>query len=224
MNAPLSKTTANDLVAERPNVFGGVMAQLAAPDLQLSRWSRLFRDVENCRVLGRVELSIEHAQKHRAMALARYRYLPPGEDLDRWHIAFQEAAYGESREPEARLLVGLMLDANPTARSFSSETYTDAIAEFVTADDARDPGMGFIGFTPAVVAAAVREILRTQKFVPTIAEFLEVTKRKRMEFWQAMARTQTAIVMRENAERILIETGDLTVAAADDGMDDEVPF
>lgn len=97
--------------------------------------------------------------------------------------AVREAAFGETNPVAARALFGLMLDAIPAARNINAATYIDALTATLLSDPEVERGENGPhtrgGFTPVVLAAAMREIWRTATFAPSIAEVLEACRDRR---------------------------------------------
>jgi hypothetical protein len=156
-----------------------------------------------------VGLNTEKAFKCRDAALRRCKKMPSMEKLQTARDAFREATYGKTDEAAARL-IGV---AMPAAVNYNAATsYTDAMVDVLmfSDDDDRYPG-----FTPPVLALAARDILRTERFPPSIALFLERAREERGNFYRLLAAANTLIELRDDAEWVLIMTDDITLP--DDG-------
>jgi hypothetical protein len=114
---------------------------------------------------------------------------------------------GETNAPAARALFALMLAAIPAAKGFDSAVYLDALLNTVLSEPAEEPnqygGQRHVGgFTPVVIASAVRAIWRSKTFTPSIAEVLETLRaqRRSLQAGASLARSIQAM-KRQAAER-----------------------
>jgi len=97
--------------------------------------------------------------------------LPTSADARALYEALSKAL---AQQPDSRttlVLLGLMVDAFPSARIPQPQTYLEAL----TADVIDG------GYSPAAVAMACREIRRTKTFVPSIAEVLQACEEARKQ-------------------------------------------
>jgi hypothetical protein len=104
-------------------------------------------------------------------------------------------------------LFALMLAAIPAAKGFDSAVYLDALLNTVLSEPAEEPnqygGQRHVGgFTPVVIASAVRAIWRSKTFTPSIAEVLETLRaqRRSLQAGASLARSIQAM-KRQAAER-----------------------
>ena len=110
---------------------------------------------------------------------------------------------GETNAPAARALFALMLAAIPAAKGFDSAVYLDALLNTVLSEPAEEPNQRHVGgFTPVVIASAVRAIWRSKTFTPSIAEVLETLRaqRRSLQAGASLARSIQAM-KRQAAER-----------------------
>jgi hypothetical protein len=156
------------------------------------------------------DLLIERANENREAAIRRVRGLPSTQDLARAGNLFEAAATDPTDELKSRVLIGLMLDGLPTAKTLASANYIDAMLDALLFE-ARDDVTRLTTFSPPVLAGSVRKVWRVHKFAPAITEFLSIARDERTSFWNAERWTWRLYDIRCNAEDILIETGDLTI-------------
>lgn len=210
--APRSASPAQLEIAERSNLVQRVMAEFAEPlDLmrQLKPWFR--------RLPGMQHLSVKNAAANRDRALRRCAALPAEAVLDRATDLFREAAIGRTDEPQTRLMVGLMLDGLPSARTLPSASYIDAMIDSILYEEPEfEEFPGAVGFAPVVLASTLRAVWRTLTFPPSIAEFMKLALERRFGFWDGAFKADELRAILQNAEDVLIETGDLKCNWPDD--------
>jgi hypothetical protein len=79
--------------------------------------------------------------------------------------------------PVNRILAGLLLDAFPQAQGGQPETFIEVLVSDITE----------LGHAPIVVAHALRELRRTVKFRPTIAEVCEACSATKETIWRMLS-------------------------------------
>jgi hypothetical protein len=105
----------------------------------------------------------------------------------------QASTLGTSDEIASRAMIGMLLDAFPHSRPPNLDAYAGSMLHDVAS----------MGFNPAVVAAACRELRRTLKFPPAISEMVAAceAERERYERLSRLAATQAEILGR--AEQLI---------------------
>jgi hypothetical protein len=173
---------------------------------------------------------LDRATEFRSQALARHKLVPTTAALVSAEEELRAAAYVPATEAQIRFLVGRMLSAIPSAVRFESETYFDAAVEALTFTDEHQPAC----FSAAVIAEAVRQVIRSTTFVPPIAELVDHCRKIRNGEYsdngttikpglvEMLDRLYRLIELRDNCEEILIECGDgeLVCGPDGDGFDD----
>jgi len=194
-----------------------VMAPYAGPIKKL----RKYRQFEEW--LPVFDLPTKNPEKHhRALAAERWQFIPEFPDLLEAMDAFG-TAFHETDETIIRVLIGLMLDGLPSAKTLPSASYTDALVFLLSdLDDDEDQPTSEC-FSALVIAAAAVEVWRSSTFAPSPAEFLAAAKRKRREFHRAHQVANRLYDLREQAESILIRFGDIK-SEAGRGDGDDIPF
>ena len=84
---------------------------------------------------------------------------------------FKAAASVQATPPQVTMIMSVALDAFPTARVTSLETYVEAIVLAAEFDEEAVP------ISPAALALAMVRLLQRQSFTPTIAEVLAEGKK-----------------------------------------------
>lgn len=148
--------------------------------------------------------------KNREKARFRYGIIPDQtEVLAKAEHLFHAAEHEPAPVDWLRAAVHLMLAGFPNARGVS-EHYAAGIVDAVMDD--QEVWQGYApGFSCAVTVRAIREVKRGSKFVPTHTEFLELCQKHRRQFqsWQwDLTRLTT---LRDQAEAILINLGEVQV-------------
>ncbi len=92
-----------------------------------------------------------------------------------------------------RLLIGLMLDAFPTAGRETRDGYFATLVHEIATD----------GHSPTVVAVACRRLRRTLRFPPTVAEMLDECSKVRAELARSIEITAAVVARATDAERLL---------------------
>jgi hypothetical protein len=156
---------------------------------------------------------------HRAIAAERWQFIPDFREVLDAVDAFR-AAFNETDEPNIRVLVGLMLDGLPSAKTLPSAGYTDALV-FLLSDLDGDEDEPIECFSALVIAAAAVEVWRTVTFAPSPAEFLAIAKKKRREFHRAYTVANRLYDLRDQAEAVLLHFGDIKPRP---GNEDDIPF
>ena len=119
-------------VKVRTDLVRSVMAPYARPMRMLRRY-RAFDEW-----LPVVDLPSEKPEEHhRRIAKERFKFMPDFRELLDAADAFG-AAYNETDEGNIRILIGLMLDGLPSAKTLPSASYVDALVFCLTDVDDDD--------------------------------------------------------------------------------------
>lgn len=198
------RQTAPGVLAPRKDLVRSVMAEYVRPIQQLRRF-REFGDW-----LPQFDLPTKNPEDHhRQIAKERWHSLPDFPELLDAINAFGEGWEGtESDEALTRVMIGLMLDGLPSAKTLPSASYIDALV-FILSDDEPDEITGCFNFQPLALAAAVAQIWKTSTFAPSPAEFLAVARKKRAEFYRASETANRLYDLRSQAELVLLTFGDI---------------
>jgi hypothetical protein len=153
-------------------------------------------------------LDLKHPAKHRHEAMERYEAIPDDRVLFGVSHLFEAAEFKPADEDWLNAAIVMMLDSMPNSGKVSV-TYRHSIVDAIIYD-AEAWGRGYTTpFSCAVVTAAIREARRTSKFVPAHSEFLELCRQHRSKFHTLQSNVRDLIEVRQNAEDILLATGDL---------------
>jgi hypothetical protein len=204
-------------IKARPDLVRAVMAHYARPMRMLRRY-RAFDEW-----LPVQDLPAENPSEHdRKIATERWKFIPDFRGLLDAIDAFR-AVFNETDEANIRVLVGLMLDGLPSAKTLPSASYTDALV-FVLCDpeDDEHQSPGSECFSALVIAAAVVEVWRSATFAPSLAEFLTIAKKKRLQFHRAYQIANRLYDLRCQAEDVLLIFGDIEPEPR--GEEDDIPF
>lgn len=212
MNAPIVISNP----AAPPAIFTETMKQCGRPDRQLRRCANLFKWYGDER---KYDLEPAHSFT-RDRAIARYERIPPERTLIGLREVFDGAVNGQANEGATRLLLGLMLDAMPTARNVATEVYVAALVDLLADPAMADDYLGATAITPEAVAGAVRETLLRAQFVPTINELIERMKKKRAEFFWASRKIEDLQAMQCDARLALCELGEAARIRTEERRDD----
>jgi len=130
----------------------------AMRQIHLSRWPE-------GKVFSPPELDTEAAGAAKVLSVSeiqeRLAELPAPEQLADAAQCIVRIATAPPNQNQTRLLVGLMVDSYPNGRPHAPDVYTEALI------------LAAEGVPPTVVALACHEIVRTCKFLPAPAEFIE---------------------------------------------------
>jgi hypothetical protein len=203
-------------IKARTDLVRAVMAPYARPMRMLRRY-RAFDEW-----LPVSDLPAENPEEnHRKIAAERWKFIPDFRELLDATDAFG-AVFIETDEVTIRILVGLMLDGLPSAKTLPSASYTDALT-FILSDleDDEDQLPGEC-FSALVIAAAVAEVWRSATFAPSLAEFLTLAKKKRLQFHRAYHVANRLYDLRCQAEDVLLILGDIKPEPR--GEEDDIPF
>ncbi len=138
-------------------------------------------------------------------ARTRIAHLPERDVLHDELELIHQSVFEPATELQIRALIGVMLDALPTAGAQVKVTYLDAMTE--TLRHTRDEGEGgAAGFSAAVLARSIRMIWARSKFPPAIAEFIAIAREARAEFRNALRLTERLIDIRLDAEDLVEAT------------------
>jgi hypothetical protein len=154
-------------------------------------------------------LHVKRANEHQAAALERCEQIPADRIMYAVDKVFRAAEFEAAPEPWLHAAIGLMLDSMPNAKN-TSPSYRFALVDAMMHDPDVFGGYG-PGFSHAVLAQSVREIRRTAEFVPSHATFLKLCSSHRSQFQKWQWSVSSLIDLRQNAEDVLIATGDLKV-------------
>jgi hypothetical protein len=199
----------------RRDLVRAVMAPYAEPMKKLRQFSQYH---EWLPVLDLPAESFE--AHHRAIAAERWKFIPDFRELLDAMNAFG-AVFNEADEATIRILIGLMLDVLPSAKTLPSASYTDGLV-FLLSDGDEDDTSPIECFSALVIAAAATEIWRSATFAPSPAEFLALAKKKRREFHRAHVVADRLYDLRTQAELVLISFGDVETRRTDN--EDDIPF
>ena len=213
----VERVAAPGLVASRKDLVRTVMADYAGPIRKLRQFQK-FGDW-----LPQFDLRTENPEDyHRAIAKDRWAFLPSFRDLLDAVDAFRQGWGGEAPdEARTRVMIGLMLDGLPSAKSLPSASYVDALM-FILSDDEQDDQSGSVHFRPLALAGAVAQVWKTATFAPAPAEFLSLARKQRSEFYQATRTADRLYDLRCQAEEVLLNFGDITPEPR--GGDGDIPF
>src|ERR1700722_12658296 len=115
--------TAHGVIAPRKDLVRSVMAEYAGPIQQLRRFREFWE------WLPQFDLPAKNPEDHhRQIAKERWRSLPDFPELLDAINVFGEGWEGtESDEARTRVMIGLMLDGLPSAKTLPSASYIDAL-------------------------------------------------------------------------------------------------
>jgi hypothetical protein len=122
---------------------------------------------------------------------------------------FDDAVRKSAPEPWLHLALGTMLAGMPNATNVAVD-YSISIVDTLMHDDEEiwekdcEPG-----FSAPIFVSAIRKVRREQKFVPSAAEIFEACKIYRKRFRELEGNANLLISVRENAEAVLNEWGDV---------------
>jgi hypothetical protein len=200
----------------RRDLVRSVMAPYAEPMRKLRKFRRFHE------WLPVLDLQVENPDSHhRAIAAERWQFIPDFRELLDAMNDFG-TAYNETDEANIRVLVGLMLDGLPSAKTLPSAGYTDALVFLLSDLDDDEDQTPIECFSALVIAAAAVEVWRSATFAPSPAEFLTLAKKKRREFHRAFTVASRLYDLRSQAELVLLFFGDIKARPVDD--DDNIPF
>jgi hypothetical protein len=202
-------------VKVRTDLVRSVMGPYAAPMRKLRRY-RQFDEW-----LPVIDLPTEKPEEHdRKIAAERWQFIPDFRELLDAADSFG-TVFNETDEGNIRILIGLMLDGLPSAKTLPSASYVDALVFCLTDVDDDDDDQPI--FSALVIAAAVVEVWKSSTFAPSPAEFLLLVKKKRHEFYRAFRVANRLYDLRCQAEEILLHFGDIKSEPVR-GDGDDVPF
>jgi len=156
-------------------------------DAQLGEW------------LGVKLLDLRQPNAMRDRALTRHRQLPQRETLHAWDDELHRALDGKADEHMLSVLLATMLDGFPRGMVPNVRTYVGG-ALLV---------MGHDALSPEILAAAIIRIWRKDRFLPTIAELQDEFDHACQSAVNARRVVTKMIALLDNAEEILIATGDI---------------
>jgi hypothetical protein len=154
-------------------------------------------------------LSLKQPGKHRAAAWDRFEHIPEDAALYRDRALFEAAETEPAPEAWLHAAAGLTLDSIPAAKDLP-RSYRFGLVDLLMDDET--------GFSYAAVAMASREVRRILgDLPPSQAAFLHACVKARAGFRKLVALTEQLIEVRQNAEDILNELGE--VKFGEDEMD-----
>lgn len=148
---------------------------------------------------------LEDAEELRGLALERARGIPDCGRLHRFRAMFSAVLRGATEPELTRALLCKMLSVMPAARAQSPEAYVEAALAELAEGDLETADGDLLGFSPPIIAAAARSIIRKITFTPSIAELLDACQAARRDFRQAARDTSLLLRLRAEADLILVE-------------------
>jgi hypothetical protein len=194
------------------------VAVTAAPLLdKLLAPVRTFRDLEQWldRAAGDrwlVQLDRRRARENAAVARQWLAEMPSEAAIKAAIESFEDATTVQASRQHIRLVLSFLVDAFPNARLNCADAYLDGLAIVLTDDEHGD------AFSAPVLAAAVKRLLVTSKFVPVPAEVVAEARSVRAKFHAGAVRGRHLLELRWSAEDVLIALGEITIDP------DEIPF
>jgi hypothetical protein len=176
--------------------------------------------------LPKPDLRSKNPDEHdRREARERWQMLPDFKQLSADMNAFEEGWRPDTDELKARILIGLMLDCLPSAKTLPSASYIDGLVFTLLNDFEVTTYSGCCTYPPLAIAAAVKDVLKTMTFAPSPAEFLTIAQAKREEFRRFDNVAARLYDLREQCEGVLLRFGDIKPEPPEPGdMDDDIPF
>jgi hypothetical protein len=158
--------------------------------------------------------------QHRHEALRRYQLVPDFDRLDVMCNLFHAAEHEPASEAWLHVAIGLMLDSMPNAKNVSP-SYRFSVVDSMLYDekvfeDYRP------GFSQAVMYRTIQDVRRTSEYAPTPAVFLEKCVAHRLWFKHRRNSVGCLWHIRDNAEHVLLNTGDLKFPPCTD--EEAIPF
>lgn len=149
---------------------------------------------------------MEDAEALRPLALERARRIPDCARLHRLRMMFAAVLRGETEPELTRALICKMLSVMPAARAQSPGAYVEAaLAILGEVDFEHVDSEHYAGYSPPIVAAAARTILREMTFTPSIAELVESCRAARAAFRGAERDAAMLLRLRAEADMVLVE-------------------
>jgi hypothetical protein len=178
---------------------GNRVRALFEPLLAHQRILRQIIDAQLGEWLGIKLLDLRNPNAMRERALTRLQQLPQRETLHAWDDELHRALDGKADEHTLSVLLATMLDGFPRGMVPNVRTYVGG-ALLV---------MGEYAHSPEVTAAAIIRIWRKDRFPPTIAELQDEFDHAHQGAVNARRVVTKMIALLDNAEEILIATGDI---------------
>jgi hypothetical protein len=203
-------------IKARTDLVRSVMAPYARP-MRMLRQYRRFDDW-----LPVSDLPAEKPEENdRKVAAERWKFIPDFRELLDATDAFGMALI-ETDEGNIRILLGLMLDGLPSAKTLPSASYADALAFLLSDIEDEDEDGPVDCYAAIVIAAAVVEVWKSLTFAPSPTEFLSLARKKRREFRRAYYVAGRLYDLRCQAEAVLLHFGDIKDETK--GDDGDIPF
>jgi hypothetical protein len=155
------------------------------------------------------ELDINRAEQNREEARERFETIPPDATLYGSIRLFKAAMIERAPEAWLHAAIGLMLDGQPGAE-FLPASYRHGIIDSIINDDVLPP------FSCAALIMAIRDLRRNIEGVPSPATFIKACTQNRSGFRRLIDLTEKLIVVRQNAEDVLIKLGEVKVEGNQD--------
>ena len=199
-----------------------------APAHKAREWAFLIEKVRELWPLNVADVATLNEREMtncREKALSRHKRLPSLYDLCKWELDFGLAVHERADEPTTRMFLGIMFDAFPgRANEVSSAIRIDMLVSLLRDEDRdlADASYGERHYSRETIAWSVRRAIRTQSFAPSSHEFLNICHDVRNSFIKARSSTRRMIDLRCDAERFLLQTGDIDETS--EGLDDDIPF
>lgn len=190
-----------------------LIRETTAPVRQLNRVLKLAKSFENrlCTPNGEVilpDLPMLNVRRPGAatveQAKARIARIPDALTLRELEIQFDEIASAATDEMASQLLLGVMFDGLPSARAWSADDLAGYVHSVVDTLFWAD-GVCEVGYSPPAVGAAIMTVWSTLRFVPAIAELIDILKGSRQRFVDGSSAAWNLLLLRDNALDVLIE-------------------
>jgi hypothetical protein len=225
MNEIIHPNAGEIIAATPPEDSFGLVFSPARPTLEMVRtmrpalhWCDRNRTREGNITVHPLNTRKEFWAKNRAKARFMFDLIPDQDEvLDKAQGLFDAAEHEPAPVDWLQAAVNLMLAGFPNARGVS-EHYAAGIVDAVMDDP--EVWQGYEpGFSCPVIVRAIREVKRSSKFVPTHAELLELCQNHRRQFRQWQYDLLHLHNLRDAAEAILMNLGELQY-----GHDGDDPF
>lgn len=194
----------------------GALQRFYAPTLAIVKHRRASADA----VFSITPFDFEFPESEYPRALALLPRLPALAKLEADKAALEDVLTAKADALNGMAIFQAMTSAMPTASRVTPD-YGEALGTLLAEDDT-DPqatAFGLSGFSPAVLFAAAKRILRTEDFQPTIHRVLMAAQEVRREAIDAWRVTRRLLTLRREAESVIRM---IEFTPSDDP--DEVPF
>ena len=162
-------------------------------------------------------------------ARKRLDHLPELVHLNALEKKLVEVLKTKADENVIAVLCGMMLDAFKAKTTDGTETFIDLLTLQIDEAGSRDQFGNerrgqrneFEGYSPEIIAAAIRMAIDAGPFAPSISEFLSYLEKARFEFWAALTRAQKLQELRQDAEFVV---GYITKEPDARDLNDDIPW